>query len=70
MESVGTVNINVKNKFLKIWYKKNKITFQDVSLSKKDGPMTTRKEVIVESKVESEAKSTEGDEEKPHEGHN
>ena len=31
MESVGTVNINMKNKFLKIWYKKKKITLQDVS---------------------------------------
>jgi hypothetical protein len=43
MESVGTVNINVKNKFLKIWYKKKKITLHDVSLSKKDGPTVTSK---------------------------
>jgi hypothetical protein len=41
-----------------------------VSLSKKDGPTEARKEVIVESKVESEAKSIEGDEAKPQEGHN
>jgi hypothetical protein len=34
-----------------------------VSLSKKYGPMEASKEVIVESKVESEAESTEGDEE-------
>jgi hypothetical protein len=26
MESVGTVNINMKKKFLKLWYKKKKIT--------------------------------------------
>jgi hypothetical protein len=26
MESVGTININVKKKCLKIWYKKQKIT--------------------------------------------
>ena len=64
IESVGTININVKNKFLKLWYKKNKITLQDVSLNKKDGPMEASKEVITESKVESEAKSIEGDEEK------
>jgi hypothetical protein len=32
MELVGIVNINVKNKFLKLWYKKNKITM---------GPRTT-----------------------------
>jgi hypothetical protein len=38
MELVGIVNINVQMKFLKLWYKKTKITLQDVSLSKKDGP--------------------------------
>jgi hypothetical protein len=26
MESSGTVNINLKKKFVKLWYKKNKIT--------------------------------------------
>ena len=26
MESVGTININVQKKFLKLWYKKKKIT--------------------------------------------
>jgi hypothetical protein len=31
-----------------------------VSLSKKDGPMESSKEVIVESEVESETESTEG----------
>jgi hypothetical protein len=70
IESVGTININVQKKFLKIWYKKKKITLQDVSLSKKDGPMEDSKEVIVESEVESEAESTEGDEAKLQEGHN
>jgi hypothetical protein len=70
IESVGTININVQKKFLKLWYKKNKITLQDVSLSKKEGPMEASKEVIVESEVELEAESIEGDEAKPHEGHN
>jgi hypothetical protein len=70
IESVGTININVQKKFLKLWYKKKKITLQDVSLSKKYGPMVASKEVIVESEVESEAESTEGDEAKPQEGHN
>jgi hypothetical protein len=66
----GTVNVNVPKKFIKLWYKKKKITLQDVSLSKKEGPMGASKEVIAESKVESEAESTEGHEEKPHqEGH-
>jgi hypothetical protein len=41
-----------------------------VSLSKKDGPMEASKEVIAQSEVESEAESTEGDEEKLQEGHN
>jgi hypothetical protein len=70
MDSVGTVNINVQKKFLKLWYKKKKITLHDVSLSKKDGPTEANKEVIVEFEVESEVESTEGDEAKPHEGHN
>jgi hypothetical protein len=70
IESMGTININVQKKFLNFWYKKKKITLQDVSLSKKDGPTEVRKEVISKSKVESEAEYTEGDEEKPHEGHN
>jgi hypothetical protein len=53
IESVGTININVKKKFLNICYKKWKITLQDVYLSNKDGPMEARKEVIAESEVES-----------------
>lgn len=51
IESVGTININVQKKFLKLWYKKKKITLQDVSLSKKDGPMEASKEVIAQSKL-------------------
>jgi hypothetical protein len=70
IESVGAININVKKKFLNLWYKKTKITLQDVSLSKKDDPMEASKEVIVESEVESEAESIEGYEEKLQEGHN
>ena len=34
MESVGTININVQKKFLKLWYKKKKITLQDISIHK------------------------------------
>jgi len=34
MESVDTININVQKKFLKLWYKKKKITLQDISMSK------------------------------------
>jgi hypothetical protein len=43
IESVGTININVQKKFLKLWYKKKKITLQDVSLNKKYGPMEASK---------------------------
>jgi hypothetical protein len=60
----------VRKNFLKFWYKKKKITLQDLSLSNKYGPVEARKEVTVESEVESEANSTEGDEEKLQEGHN
>jgi hypothetical protein len=38
MESIGTINVNVQKKFLNIWYKKKKITLQDISLTKKKGP--------------------------------
>jgi hypothetical protein len=61
IESVGTININVQKNFLKLWYKNKKITLRDVSLNKKYGPMEASKEVIVESEVESEAESTDGD---------
>ena len=32
MEFVGTININVQKKFLKLQYKRNKITLQDISI--------------------------------------
>ena len=31
--SVGTINLNLEKKFLKLWYKKKKVTLQDISLS-------------------------------------
>ena len=31
---MGTININVQKKFLKLWYKKKKITLQDISINK------------------------------------
>ena len=30
MTSVGTININLEKKFLKLWYKKNKVTLHDI----------------------------------------
>jgi hypothetical protein len=53
-----------------LWYKKKKITLQDVSLSQKDGPMEASKEVMAKFEVESKAESTEGDEAKLLEVHN
>jgi hypothetical protein len=70
MDLVGTININVQNKFLRLWYKKNKITLQDVSLSKSEGPAMTITTIIVESEEESEVDSIESDEAKPHEEKN
>jgi len=32
MDSIGIVKINVQNKFLKLWYKNEKITLHDISL--------------------------------------
>ena len=38
MNSVGTINLNVDNKFLKLWYKKKKVTLQDISLTTQEEP--------------------------------
>ena len=51
IESMGTIGINVQKKFLKLWYKKNKITFQDVSLSKKMGPRRLEKKLLSSPKL-------------------
>jgi hypothetical protein len=51
MDSVGIVNINVQKKFLNLWYKKNKITLHDVSLSKKYGPMKAKKKLLQSLKL-------------------
>jgi hypothetical protein len=46
MDSIGIVNINVKKKFLKLWYKKNKIMLQDISLINQKGPKGAPKKVL------------------------
>ena len=46
IDYVGTINITVQNKFLKLWYKKNTITLQDISLTKQEGPKGTHEKVI------------------------
>jgi hypothetical protein len=78
MDSIGTININVQNKFLKLWYKKKKITLQDISLIKQEGPKEAHEEVLAgkqivvpndtldeESRVESEEEPIEALEENP-----
>jgi hypothetical protein len=47
MVSVGTININVQNKFLKLSYKKKKITLQDISLIKREGPNEAHEELHI-----------------------
>ena len=37
MDSVGTINIKMQNKFMKLWYEKKKIEFHDISLTKQEG---------------------------------
>jgi hypothetical protein len=51
MESVSTTNINVKNKFLKLWYKKKKITLEYISITKQEGPMEFHEEVHVGKQI-------------------
>jgi hypothetical protein len=34
MDSIGTININAQKMFLKLWYKKTKITLHDIYLTK------------------------------------
>jgi hypothetical protein len=46
MESVGTININVQKKFLKLWYKKKKITLQDISINKQVESMEAEAEDV------------------------
>jgi len=38
MTLVGTINLNLENKFLKLWYKKKKVTLQVISLSQPVAP--------------------------------
>jgi hypothetical protein len=33
MQSVGTINLNIEKNILKLWYKKKKVTLQDISLT-------------------------------------
>jgi hypothetical protein len=51
MDSVGIVNINVQNKFLKLWYEKKKITLQDLPLTKQDRPKGVPEEVLVKKQI-------------------
>ena len=75
MDSIGIVNINLQKKFLKLWYKKKKITLQDISLFKQEN-VSTRKLVVApadtseeDSMVESEEETIKEHEEIPQEEH-
>jgi len=50
MDSTGTININVQF-FLKLWYKKKKITLQGIYLSPKQGTHMAHEEVFVEEPI-------------------
>lgn len=47
MESMGTININVQKKFLKLWYKKKRITLQDISINKQVESMEDEPEYVL-----------------------
>ena len=47
MKYIGTFNINVQNKFLKLWYKKTNITLHDISLTKLEGPKEAYEEFLI-----------------------
>jgi hypothetical protein len=51
MDSVGKVNINVKNNFLNLWYKKKKITFPGIYLTIQEGPKKVHEEEIVRKQI-------------------
>jgi hypothetical protein len=51
MDSIGTININVQNKILKFWYKKKKITLQDISLIKQEGTKEAHEEYLQGNKL-------------------
>jgi hypothetical protein len=82
LDGLDTVNIDVQNKFLKLWYKKNKITLQNISLTKQKGSKEAHEEIIIEklieiptntsdeeSKAKLEEESTKAPKGEPQEGH-
>jgi len=72
MESVGTININVQKKFLKLSYKKKKITLQDISINKQVDSMKVDVEdvpgtdisddepLMIDNQTQTEAESEKG----------
>ena len=47
MKSMGTININLEKKFLKLWYKKKKVRLQDISLSQLVAPNVVHDAVYI-----------------------
>jgi len=50
MELIGTIIINVKNKFKKLWYNKKKITLQYIFLTMQKGPKEAHEEIVAQKK--------------------
>jgi hypothetical protein len=46
MDSLGATNINMQSKFIKIWYNKQKITLQNISLNKQQWLKVAHEEVL------------------------
>jgi len=46
MDSLGATNINMQNKFIKIWYNKQKNTLQNISLNKQQWLKVAHEKVL------------------------
>ncbi|KAH9306538.1 hypothetical protein KI387_010942, partial [Taxus chinensis] len=63
LETLGTININVQKKFMKLWYKRKKITLQDITLSKEKSNVKLDHEDEFEDGEEGNKDELEGDDE-------
>ncbi|KAH9311293.1 hypothetical protein KI387_026328, partial [Taxus chinensis] len=61
--TLGTININVQKKFMKLWYKRKKITLQDITLSKEKGNVKLDHEDEFEDGEEGNKDESEGEDE-------
>ncbi|KAH9305838.1 hypothetical protein KI387_010242, partial [Taxus chinensis] len=61
--ALGTININVKKKFMKLWYKRKKITLQDITFSKEKNNVKLDHEDEFEDGEEGNKDESEGEDE-------